>query len=69
MGIPDVLDDRPHKTGSTRSYSPNIVLDEPAVEAEMHAKSLGQDHHDEPNGVNQRLDEQIQQLDMNCDER
>jgi hypothetical protein len=69
MDIPDIPDDRPHKNGSMRSYSPTIVLDEAALEAEMHSKGLSQDLDIEPNGVNQRIDEHVHELKINSDER
>lgn len=69
MDIPDIIDDRPHKAVSMRSNSPTIVLDDVVVDAEMHAKSLCQDHHNQPNGVAHKLDKQVQQLDINGEER
>lgn len=38
------------------------------MDVNMHAKSLCQDHHDQPNGVDQKLDEQVRQLDINGEE-
>jgi hypothetical protein len=69
MDIPYIPDDRPHKTGSMRSYSPTIVLDEAALEAEMHSKGLNQDFDDEPNGVNQSINEHVRHLNINREER
>ncbi|CEO61025.1 hypothetical protein PMG11_05422 [Penicillium brasilianum] len=68
MEIPDIPDNRPHKTGSMRSYSPTIVLDEAALEAEIQTKSLCRDHDEEPNGVNKSV-EQFGQININGEER
>jgi hypothetical protein len=69
MDIPDIPDDRPHKTGSTRSYSPTIVLDEAALDAEMHSKGLSQDLDNELNGVDQSNIDHVRQLNIKNDER
>lgn len=69
MDIPDIPDNRPHKTGSMRSYSPTIVLDEAALEAEMTSKGLSQDFDNEPNSENQSIKEHVRRLTINSDER
>ncbi|KAJ5669491.1 hypothetical protein N7462_010561 [Penicillium macrosclerotiorum] len=67
MDIPDIPDDRPHKTSSVLSYAPTIVLDEAAQDAELRDNPLSQDLHEVPNGTNQTVDGKFQQLDLNGD--
>lgn len=69
MDIPVTPDGRPHRTGLTRSYSPTIVLDEAALEAEMHSKGLSQDPDNKLNGVDQSIIEHVRQLNIDSDER
>lgn len=52
-----------------RSYSPTIVLDEAALEAEMTSKDLSQDFDNEPKRENESINEHVRRLTINSDER
>ncbi|KAF7715868.1 Uncharacterized protein PECH_007979 [Penicillium ucsense] len=69
MEASEILNVRPHKAGSVRSYSPTIVLDDAALEAEMYRKGMGQELDDEPNDIHQTVEEHIRQLNLGLDDR
>ncbi|KAI2794370.1 hypothetical protein POX_a00969 [Penicillium oxalicum] len=69
MEGPEILNLRPHKAGSTRSYSPTIVLDDATLEAEMYSKGLRQELDTEPNDIHQTVEEHIRQLNLAAEDR